>query len=597
MPHSVLVLGGTRSGKSEFAEGLVNEATEVRYVATAAPAPDDDPEWAGRIAAHRARRPGHWTTEEIDSPDRLAVLLSDVKPDEAVLVDDLGGWLTGVLAGAEWSSTAVEEPVATLVAAVRDCPARTLVLVSPEVGLSVVPATPAGRAFVDAAGSTNRQLADVCAEVVLVVAGQPTRLKGAGPTATRPPAATPSAEAGPPAAEAPGTQAPATEAAEAAAPGEPSWSAAPGAVGALVQPTVWLPPVQAPPFAAPVEVGAVGSPLELRPFGDAANMELPDGLPLPSDSAATAAEGRIAALDVPGAGLGRLTRAVTFAAGARGADECHPYRDVRALVVYGTHEGGVAAGDDPGTWAYRVRRLGDGDGPIGMLAQRAQVRLKVVDVRGPIGDVVAGPVEHGDAMPPRQVDAAVRQGWEIAEAAVDEGADLLILAAAGPGQEAAAAAVVAASTSGEPAALLQRVYRPGGAIDDEAWMNRCAAIRDGMRRLHGRSRDARSLLSALGGPDIAVATGIVLGAASRRTPVVIDGPVGIAGALVARDIAGVARLWTVLADHGDHPTVKAGATALDLQPLVELRLGLGEGAASLAAVPLIQAALSIVDSA
>jgi nicotinate-nucleotide--dimethylbenzimidazole phosphoribosyltransferase len=66
---------------------------------------------------------------------------------------------------------------------------------------------------------------------------------------------------------------------------------------------------------------------------------------------------------------------------------------------------------------------------------------------------------------------------------------------------------------------------------------------------------------------------------------------------VARDIAGVARLWTVLADHGDHPTVKAGATALDLQPLVELRLGLGEGAASLAAVPLIQAALSIVDSA
>ena len=568
MPHSVLVLGGTRSGKSEFAEGLVNEATEVRYVATAAPAPDDDPEWAGRIAAHRARRPGHWTTEEIDSPDRLAVLLSDVKPDEAVLVDDLGGWLTGVLAGAGWSSTAAEEPIATLVAAVRDCPARTLVLVSPEVGLSVVPATAAGRAFVDATGAANRQLADVCAEVALVVAGQPAWLKGAGR---------------------PGT------AQTAPAPAEPP-AVAPAP--AARTPEIQVPIVEAPPFAEPADAGGVaGPPLILQPLGDGAVIELADGLPLPSDSAVTAAEGRLSALDVPGPGLGRLASAVTFAAGARGAAECHPYRDVRALVVYGAHEGGVAAGDDPAAWAGRVRRLGEGDGPVGLLAQRARVRLQVLDVRGPLADLVAGPIESGDAMPADRVDAAVRQGWEIAEAAVDEGADLLVLAAAGPGQEAAAAAVVAASASAEPAALLQRVYRPGGTIDDEAWMTRCAAIRDAMRRLHGRSRDARSLLSALGGPDIAVATGIVLGAASRRTPVVIDGPVGLAGALVARDIAGVARLWTVLADHGDHPTVKAAATALDLQPLVELRLGLGEGAAGLAAVPLIQAALSIVDSA
>jgi nicotinate-nucleotide--dimethylbenzimidazole phosphoribosyltransferase len=157
--------------------------------------------------------------------------------------------------------------------------------------------------------------------------------------------------------------------------------------------------------------------------------------------------------------------------------------------------------------------------------------------------------------------------------------------------------VVAAAASAEPAALLQRVYHPGGAIDDEAWMVRCTALRDGLHRLHGRSRDARTLLSAFGGRDIAVAAGIVLGAASRRTPVVIDGPVGMAAALAARDIAGPARLWTVLADHGNHPTVKAGAQALDLEPLVELRLGLGEGAASLMAVPLIQAALSIAETA
>ncbi|MER7472126.1 bifunctional adenosylcobinamide kinase/adenosylcobinamide-phosphate guanylyltransferase, partial [Micromonospora sp. NPDC000018] len=62
--NTVLVLGGIRSGKSEFAESLVAEAPTVRYVATAADAPADDAEWAARLAAHRARRPETWTTEE-----------------------------------------------------------------------------------------------------------------------------------------------------------------------------------------------------------------------------------------------------------------------------------------------------------------------------------------------------------------------------------------------------------------------------------------------------------------------------------------------------------------------------------------------------
>jgi NaMN:DMB phosphoribosyltransferase len=180
---------------------------------------------------------------------------------------------------------------------------------------------------------------------------------------------------------------------------------------------------------------------------------------------------------------------------------------------------------------------------------------------------------------------------------VDEGADLLVLAAAGPGQDSAAAAVVAANISAEPAAVLQRVYQPGGTIDDEAWMTRCAAVRDGLRRLKGRPRDARSLLAGVGGPDIAIAMGILVGAVARRTPVVVDGPVGIAAALLARDIAGVSRLWILLADHGGHPAVKAAASALDVQPLLDLGLGLGEGTAGLMTVPLIQTGLSIVDSA
>src|SRR5437764_1426436 len=102
MPHdgyrAILVLGGIRSGKSEYAESLVSHATDVRYVATAAPGADD-PEWAARIEAHRQRRSATWVTEEVGAdPGRLAALLAEAKPDQTVLVDDLGGWMAALLA-------------------------------------------------------------------------------------------------------------------------------------------------------------------------------------------------------------------------------------------------------------------------------------------------------------------------------------------------------------------------------------------------------------------------------------------------------------------------------------------------------------------
>src|SRR5688500_12265390 len=128
-PRRVLVLGGIRSGKSEVAENLLAGAGTVRYVATARH-DSDDREWSARIDAHRDRRPGHWTTaEEGGDPAALAGLLREAGPDEAVLVDDLGNWVAG----------GSPVPLADLVSAVEGCRAR-LVLVSPEVGLSLVPA-------------------------------------------------------------------------------------------------------------------------------------------------------------------------------------------------------------------------------------------------------------------------------------------------------------------------------------------------------------------------------------------------------------------------------------------------------------------------
>ena len=78
---------------------------------------------------------------------------------------------------------------------------------------------------------------------------------------------------------------------------------------------------------------------------------------------------------------------------------------------------------------------------------------------------------------------------------------------------------------------------PAGLYDDNAWMTRCLALRDALHRVRHRDGDPRTVLSALGGADIAAATGLMLGAASRRMPVMIDGPVGAAAALLANDFA------------------------------------------------------------
>ncbi|WP_328392160.1 bifunctional adenosylcobinamide kinase/adenosylcobinamide-phosphate guanylyltransferase [Nocardia sp. NBC_00416] len=168
-----LVLGGARSGKSAFAESLVAEGA-VRYLATAIPDPADT-DFAARIAAHRARRPADWTV--VDGADP-AIELRTGHPG-ATLVDDIGTWLTARLdARAAWDAPrgTITPDLDALVAAVADYRHR-LVIVTPEVGLGVIPATRSGRLFRDEIGSLNQRLARACDEAYFVLAGLPTRLK------------------------------------------------------------------------------------------------------------------------------------------------------------------------------------------------------------------------------------------------------------------------------------------------------------------------------------------------------------------------------------------------------------------------------------
>jgi adenosylcobinamide kinase / adenosylcobinamide-phosphate guanylyltransferase len=170
-----LVLGGIKSGKSRWAEGVIAESLgpdePVRYLATGSVA-DTDAAWLQRIAQHRDRRPGHWSTVESDDiPTHLRQ--STAAP---TIVDDVPGWLTATLDRRGWENGSVSADVDELLAAVASFN-PPLVLVSHEVGLTIVAATVSGRRFTDELGTLNQRLANLCDRVVLMVAGQPLHIK------------------------------------------------------------------------------------------------------------------------------------------------------------------------------------------------------------------------------------------------------------------------------------------------------------------------------------------------------------------------------------------------------------------------------------
>jgi adenosylcobinamide kinase / adenosylcobinamide-phosphate guanylyltransferase len=162
----VLVLGGARSGKSRYAEGLIMRCPRPwYYLATAKPG---DAEMAERIARHRARRGEAWQT--IEAPDDITGALRQAAG--AVLVDCLTLWLSNrMLAGADM--TAEFERLEAVLA----CCTGMVVLVSNEVGSGVVPDNALGRRFRDLQGELNQRVAELANRVVLVVAGVPLTVK------------------------------------------------------------------------------------------------------------------------------------------------------------------------------------------------------------------------------------------------------------------------------------------------------------------------------------------------------------------------------------------------------------------------------------
>lgn len=183
-PHLSLILGGVRSGKSEFAESLAADLNRpVLYVATGLAT---DSEMADRIRRHRERRPGHWSTleEPSDLAGGLSMALSahsDSNPPPPVLVDSLDTWVSNMLL--EHHEEGSQAEALTLAALdrlleVQSQWSEAWFLVSSEVGLSPVPPNNLGRRFQDLLGLVNQRVAAAAGRVCLVVAGIPVEVKG-----------------------------------------------------------------------------------------------------------------------------------------------------------------------------------------------------------------------------------------------------------------------------------------------------------------------------------------------------------------------------------------------------------------------------------
>jgi nicotinate-nucleotide--dimethylbenzimidazole phosphoribosyltransferase len=300
-------------------------------------------------------------------------------------------------------------------------------------------------------------------------------------------------------------------------------------------------------------------------------------------------------LTKPVGSLGRLEGVGAWVASCQGVCPPKPFTRPRVVVFAGDHgiaKHGVSAYPSEVT-AQMVANFLTGGAAVNVLATVAGATVRVVDmsVDGDTPDVVgkfkvrrgSGSIDREDALTRDEAVAAIKAGMQIVDEEVDGGADLLIAGDMGIGNTTPAAVLIASLTGSEPVAVVGR----GTGIDDATWMRKTAAIRDALRRARKVISDPVTLLATAGGADIAAMVGFLAQAAVRRTPVVLDGVVVGAAAIVAEELAPGAREWWVAGHRSAEPSHSLALAHLSLEPLLEFDMRLGEGSGAVAALPLV----------
>ena len=311
------------------------------------------------------------------------------------------------------------------------------------------------------------------------------------------------------------------------------------------------------------------------------------GVPPLDEAAMAAAYDRQQSLTKPAGALGKLEGLSVWLAGVQGECPPRPLARRRLVVFAGDH--GVAA---LGVSAYpaevtaqMVANMAAGGAACSVLARLYDVGVRVEDVS--VG-TPSGPISVGPAVPLDVAEEAFARGAAVADEEVDAGADVLIAGDMGIGNSTVAAALVCAVTGAEPVAAVGR----GTGVDDAGWSRKVAVVRDALARAGWAGGSPVSLLSELGGADVAAMTGFLVQAARRRTPVVLDGVVPSACALVASLVEPDFVRYAVAGTRSTEPAQRAALDALGLEPLLDLGLRLGEGTGALLALPLLDAAVA-----
>ena len=313
---------------------------------------------------------------------------------------------------------------------------------------------------------------------------------------------------------------------------------------------------------------------------------------------------RQAQLTKPPGSLGRLERLAIQIAGITARPR--PRLPRKAIILTAADHGVAAEGVSayPSTvTAQMVRNFSAGGAAINVLARQAGARVVVVDV-GVSSDLPRElPIVHrkvaygtanmlrGPAMTADQVTRALEVGAAVAEAEIARGLDLVGLGEMGIGNTTSASAIVATLTSQPVATVTGR----GTGIDDAIWCHKVGVIERALEVNHPNPDDPMDVLAKIGGLEIAALVGVALRAAERQVPVVLDGFIATAAALIAAELSPNVRSYLIAAHRSAEPGHHVALQRLELEPLFTLDLRLGEGTGAALAMPVIDTALAILD--
>jgi nicotinate-nucleotide--dimethylbenzimidazole phosphoribosyltransferase len=337
--------------------------------------------------------------------------------------------------------------------------------------------------------------------------------------------------------------------------------------------------------------------LNLNDFGDL--------IERPSTRFRRQAEERRKRVGVPVRALGRLDELGTWLAAAQSRVPVTPIERPRAVLFAGDHGVaglGVSARPVEAATAL-VRATLAGSSPAAVLAREAGVPLRVVDLSldcppDELPEEVSryrvrrgsGRLDVEDTLSAEEAERAFRAGMTVADEEADSGTDLLVLGDVSVGGTTAAGVLIAAMCGTDASVV---TGRGGERIDDLTWMRKCAAIRDGLRRARPVLGDQLKLLTAVAGADLTAMTGFLLQCAVRHTPVILDGVVSAACALVAQRIAFRAPDWWLAGQVSGEPGQAKALDRMSLKPLLDQGVTAGEGTGALLALPLVRSAAAL----